>query len=54
MGADRQPGPTFAVTADTVFGLSPDRQAVWQYDGAGASWTQVGGPAAEIVAAPAG
>jgi Peptidase A4 family len=48
------PGATFVVTADTVFGLSPDRQAVWQYDGTGASWTQVGGPAAEIVAVPAG
>jgi hypothetical protein len=45
------PGATFVVTADTVFGLSPDRSAVWQYDGTGAYWTQVGSPAAEIVAA---
>jgi hypothetical protein len=34
--------------AGPVCGLSPDRSAVWQYDGTGASWTQVGGPAAEI------
>ena len=42
------PGASFAVTGDTVFGLSTDRQAVWQYDGTGMSWTQVGGPAGEI------
>jgi hypothetical protein len=42
------------VTNDTVFGLSTDRQAVWQYDGTGASWTQIGGLAEEIAAAPAG
>ena len=34
--------------AGPVFGLSPGGQAVWQYDGTGASWTQVGGPAGEI------
>ena len=32
----------------TVFGLSPNRQGVWQYDGSGTSWTQVGGPARAI------
>jgi hypothetical protein len=36
--------------ANEVFGLTPDRQAVWRYDGSGTSWTQVGGPASEIVA----
>ena len=34
--------------AGPVFGLSPGGQAVWQYDGTGASWTQVGGPTGEI------
>ena len=34
--------------AGPVCALSPDRSAVWQYDGTGASWTQIGGPAGEI------
>ena len=31
------PGATFVVTGNTVVGLSPDRSAVWQYDGTGTS-----------------
>jgi hypothetical protein len=34
--------------ANTVCGLSPDRQGVWRYNGTGTSWTQIGGPAREI------
>ena len=53
------PGASFAVTPDTVYGLTPDRTvfgltpdhgAVYRYDGTGTSWTQVGGPAAAIFA----
>lgn len=38
----------FVVTADTVFGLTPDRGAVYRYDDVGSSWTAVGGPAAHL------
>ena len=31
-----------------MFGLSPNRQGVWGYDGSGTSWTQVGGAASAI------
>jgi Peptidase A4 family len=34
--------------AGPVCGLSPGGQAVWQYDGSGTSWTQIGGPAGQI------
>jgi hypothetical protein len=44
------PGASFAVTGDTVYGLTPDRGAVFRYDGSGTSWTQVGGPAHSMVA----
>jgi len=46
------PGATFAVTADSVYGLTPERNAVWRYNGPasptgapGNNWTQIGGPA---------
>ena len=42
------PGAEFVVTADTVFGLTPDRGAVYRYDDVGSSWTAVGGPAAHL------
>jgi hypothetical protein len=35
--------------AGAVCALSPGGAAVWQYDGSGAWWTQIGGPAGEIV-----
>ncbi len=44
------PGAQFAVAQDTVFGLTPDKQAVFRYDGVGTSWTKVGGPADSIIA----
>src|SRR3984957_1160021 len=34
--------------AGDVCALSPGGEAVWQYDGTGTSWTQIGGPASEI------
>jgi hypothetical protein len=36
-------------TTGTVCALSPDRQAVYRYNGTGTSWTRVGGPASHIV-----
>ena len=42
------PGAAFAVTGNAVFGLTPDRQSVWQYDDSGTSWTQIGGAASGI------
>ena len=45
------PGAEFAVTDGTVFGLTPDKSAVYRYDGYGMSWTYVGGAAAQIAAA---
>jgi hypothetical protein len=47
------PGATFAVTGDTVYGLTPNHGAVFRYDGPGPSdaataWTQVGGGAAQL------
>ena len=44
----------FAVTNNTVYGLTPNLQAVWQYTGSGLAWTQVGGPASQIASAPPG
>jgi hypothetical protein len=44
------PGASFAVTRDTVYGLTPDRGAVYRYDGFGSSWTRVGGAADSIYA----
>jgi hypothetical protein len=47
------PGASFAVSYETVFGLStnPNGGGVYRYDGRGTSWTKVGGPAHSIVAA---
>lgn len=44
------PGAQFAVTRDTVFGLTPDKQGVYRYDGTPFAWTYVGGPAHSIYA----
>jgi hypothetical protein len=43
-------GASFAVTSNTVFGLTPDKSAVYRYDGFGMSWTKVGGPTAALYA----
>jgi len=45
------PGAEFAVADRTVFGLTPDKGAVYRYDGYGTSWTYVGGAAAQIATA---
>jgi hypothetical protein len=43
------PGAMFAVTAEAVYGLTPDRGAVFRHDGGvGTSWTQVGGAAGQL------
>ena len=42
------PGANFAVTSNTIYGLTGDRQRVYRYNGWGDSWMQIGGPAAEI------
>jgi len=44
------PGATFAVSNNALYGLSPDRSAVWQYSGSGQGWFQIGGAARTIVA----
>jgi hypothetical protein len=42
-------GATFAVTADEVYGMPWDRQAVYKYDRAtDSSWIRVGGPASRL------
>jgi len=46
------PGRQFVVTDDTVFALTSDGNAVMRYNGTPDSWTQVGGPAAQIVPSP--
>jgi hypothetical protein len=33
----------------TVYGLTPDRKAVYRYEGAPGRWTKVGGPAASLI-----
>ena len=43
-------GAEFAVTGDTVFGLTSNSDSVWRYDGSGTSWTQVGNGASALVA----
>ncbi|MGQ4364752.1 hypothetical protein, partial [Streptomyces sp. SAS_272] len=43
-------GASFAVAGDTVYGLTPGRDAVYRYDGSGSSWTKIGGPAGQIYA----
>lgn len=44
------PGAMFAVNDSSLYGLTPDRQSVWQYSGSGSTWTQIGGPATSIYA----
>jgi hypothetical protein len=44
------PGAQFAVTRNTVYGLTPDKQGVFRYDGTPFSWRGVGGPADSIYA----
>jgi hypothetical protein len=51
------PGATFAIQNSPVvggytklYGLTPNRDGVWAYDGSGMSWTQIGGPASQIYA----
>jgi hypothetical protein len=42
-------GSTFAVDdRGTLYGLTPDQQAVFQYSGQGQNWTPVGGPATSL------
>jgi hypothetical protein len=40
------PGASFAVTPDTVYGLTPDRGAVFRYLGTAMQWEQIGAPGA--------
>jgi Tectonin domain len=42
------PGAAFAIGDDTVYSLTPNRGAVYAYDGSGQSWTQIGGAASAI------
>jgi hypothetical protein len=44
------PGAEFVVTEDSVYGLAPNRQAVYRYTGTGTTWTRIGGPTAHIYA----
>jgi hypothetical protein len=49
------PGASFAVTPDTVYGLTPDRGAVFRFNPASQNdWTQVGTAASQIYAGPFG
>ncbi len=43
------PGTQFVCTRDHLYGLSPDGQAVFRYNGVPYSWTKVGGPAAKLI-----
>ncbi|MFH8618908.1 hypothetical protein ACH4E8_28120 [Streptomyces sp. NPDC017979] len=42
------PGASFTVTAESVYGLTPDGARVYRYDGTPMSWTQVGTAAGQI------
>ncbi|WP_230686284.1 hypothetical protein [Catellatospora vulcania] len=44
------PGSMFTVAADSIYGLSPDRDGVYRYSGSGDAWDYVGGPAYSIAA----
>ena len=44
----RFPAADFAVTADTIYGLTPNRGAVFRYNNSPNDWTQVGGPAGKL------
>ncbi|CAM5656745.1 Tachylectin 2 domain-containing protein OS=Streptomyces aurantiogriseus OX=66870 GN=GCM10010251_93900 PE=4 SV=1 [Streptomyces aurantiogriseus] len=41
-------GASFAVTGDSVYGLTPSRDAVYRYDGQGTSWSKIGTAAGRI------
>ncbi|WP_431777039.1 tectonin domain-containing protein [Streptomyces cucumeris] len=47
-------GADFAVTGDHLYGLNPDRTAVYEWNGHGTNWTKVGGPAQDLHAGGAG
>ncbi|WP_412079464.1 phospholipase A2 (plasmid) [Streptomyces xanthophaeus] len=38
------PGATFTTNGDRIYGLSPDRKAVFQYTGKPGNWTSLGAP----------
>ncbi|MGW0754476.1 phospholipase A2 [Streptomyces sp. NPDC002587] len=44
------PGATFAVTDNNLYGLTPDRTSVVEYDPGKKKWNKVGGPAGNIFA----
>ncbi|MDX3538131.1 hypothetical protein PV721_28035, partial [Streptomyces sp. MB09-01] len=43
-------GASFAVGTDTVYALTPNKDAVYQYTGMGTSWTRIGDAAGQIYA----
>ncbi|WP_051782614.1 MULTISPECIES: RNase A-like domain-containing protein [unclassified Streptomyces] len=47
-------GADFAVTGDHLYGLNPERTAVYEWNGTGTDWTKVGGPALDLHAGGAG
>ncbi|MDX2394130.1 hypothetical protein NJL88_29540 [Streptomyces sp. DK15] len=47
-------GADFAVTADHLYGLNPERTAVYEWTGTGTDWAKVGGPAQDLYAGGAG
>ncbi|MFF5808634.1 hypothetical protein, partial [Streptomyces sp. NPDC012746] len=47
-------GADFAVTGDHLYGLNPDRTAVYEWNGTGTDWTKIGGPAQDLEAGGAG
>ena len=48
------PGAAFAVTKRKLYGLTPSRDAVYEYSGTPHQWRQVGGPARAIYAGDSG
>jgi hypothetical protein len=42
--------PSLSVLAETVYGLTPTKDAVFKWTGQGTQWTKIGGPADKIVA----
>ncbi|WP_223183578.1 MULTISPECIES: M64 family metallopeptidase [unclassified Streptomyces] len=43
-------GASFAVATDTVYGLTPSRNAVYRFDGFGTAWTRIGDAAYSFAA----
>jgi hypothetical protein len=39
----------FVSVGNTVYGLNPDRSAVYKYNGTPESWSQIGGPAVSLI-----